>query len=79
MSAMNQILPPQVQVNAGDPPLQLYDEEIKVDIDQQEKVESADQDPTILKSNYANWGRRPLIRKFWRMYLLGLLCSTAGL
>ena len=33
----------------------------------------------ILTSRYADWPRRALIKKFWRMYLLGVLVAFAGM
>ena len=33
----------------------------------------------ILKSNYADLTRHQVIRKFWKMYLFGILASTCGM
>ena len=31
-----------------------------------------------LQSAYSYWTRRQVTRKFWRIYMFGLLCSCAG-
>ncbi|RSH91967.1 hypothetical protein EHS25_009337 [Saitozyma podzolica] len=85
MSAVdNPPVPPQVLVSStlstGDVKASLYDEVKVAPLEMIEDVDGQKGSATgFLKSNYADWTRRQLIRKFWRMYLFGLLVSFSGL
>ena len=45
----------------------------------EEFPDSKDETSRILRSNYADWSRGRLVRKFWLMYAYGLLVATSGL
>jgi hypothetical protein len=85
MSAVdNPPVPPQVLVSStlstGDVKASPYDEVKVAPLEMIEDVDGQKGSTTgFLQSNYADWTRRQLIRKFWRMYLFGLLVSFSGL
>jgi hypothetical protein len=85
MSAVdNPPVPPQVLVSStlstGDVKASPFDEVKVAPLEMIEDVDGQKGSATgFLKSNYADWTRRQLIRKFWRMYLFGLLVSFSGL
>ena len=41
--------------------------------------DNGDKGNTVLKSHYAPFTQAALMRKFWRMYLLGVLVAQAGM
>ena len=44
-----------------------------------EQLEESGKRDVHLKSNYASWTQAALMRKFWRMYLLGVLVAQGGM
>ena len=50
-------------------------------VERDEKIvdESGGKDATVLRSKFASWTQAALMRKFWRMYLLGILVAQAGM
>lgn len=59
---------------------ELHADDHKYDEDHVEKVpEDEKVAPVALVSNYAALSRGPIIRKFWRLFITGVLVASAGM